>query len=243
MTFSIAARCPRTGQLGVGTSSKALAAGALVPYVRAGVAAIASQSFVNPYIGIDGLALLRNGSSADKALARLVESDSGRDLRQAAVVDNSGKVAAYTGQQCIPWAGHREGKGYVCLGNILAGEAVIQSMARAFEDSEPEDLTERLMRALEAGQSAGGDRRGKQSAGIVVVGEEEYPLCDLRVDDHEDPIDELRRVFEVYKTEEVPFLRMMPTRKDFIPHWDEVARMRDQVESTLESEEHAVKEG
>jgi uncharacterized Ntn-hydrolase superfamily protein len=243
VTFSIAARCPRTGQLGVATSSKALAAGALVPYVRAGVGAIASQSFVNPYIGLDGLQMLRKGAGAEKALSRLVEEDTGRDLRQAAIVDTQGKTAAFTGKQCIPWAGHLPGEGFVCLGNILAGEAVIQSMARTFQDRESEDLADRLMRALEAGQEAGGDRRGRQSAGIVVVGEEEYPLCDLRVDDHEDPIEELRRVFEVYKLEEVPFLRMMPRRADFIPHWDEVTRIRKEVESTLEAEEHAAKEG
>jgi uncharacterized Ntn-hydrolase superfamily protein len=116
-------------------------------------------------------------------------------------------------------------------------------MSRAFEDSVDEDLADRLMRVLEAGQTAGGDRRGRQSAGIFVVGEEEYPLCDLRVDDHEDPVDELRRVYEVYKLEEVPFMRMMPRRADFVPYWEEVTRMREEVESTLEAEEHAVKEG
>ena len=243
MTFSIAARCPRSGHLGVATSSKALAAGALVPYLRSGVGAIASQSFVNPYIGIDGLILLERGEAAEAALSQLVAKDNGRDLRQAAIVDAQGRVAAYTGRQCIPWAGHVSGDGYVCLGNILAAEGVVQAMARAFEGNAGDELSERLMRALEAGQQAGGDRRGRQSAGVVVAGEEEYPLCDLRVDDHEDPIEELRRVFDVYKRDEVPFMRMMPRRADFIPHWDEVTRIREQVESTLKSEEHAVKEG
>jgi len=242
MTFSIAARCPRTGQFGVATSSKAVAAGGLVPYCRAGVGAVASQSFVNPYIGIDALGLLEAGGSATDVLEGLIAADAGRDLRQAAVVDGDGNIGAHTGKQCIHWAGHVIGDAYACLGNILVGEGVVQAMARAFEDSAGADLTERLVLALEAGQSAGGDRRGRQSAGITVVGEEEYPLCDLRVDDHADPVEELRRVFEVYKTEEVPFLRMMPRRADFIPHWDEVARMREEVESTLEAEEHAVKE-
>ena len=242
MTFSIAARCPRTGHLGVATSSKALAAGALVPYVRAGVGAVASQSFVNPYLGIDGLALLQEGVSATEALDRLIGGDNGRNLRQAAIVDPRGDVAAYTGSQCIAWAGHVSGRGYVCLGNILAGEQVVQAMSRAFDASAPEDLSERLMLALEAGQDAGGDRRGRQSAGIVVVAEEEYPLCDLRVDDHEDPIVELRRVYQVYKAEELPFLRMMPRRSDFTPHWDEVSRVHDEVISTLEAEATAAKE-
>jgi len=119
---------------------------------------------------------------------------------------------------------------------------VIQAMARSFESASGEDLTERLMLALEAGQEAGGDRRGRQSAGMVVVAEEEYPLCDLRVDDHEDPIPELRRVYQVYREEELPFLRMMPRRVDFTPHWDEVGRMHEEVLSTLEAEAPAVKE-
>jgi len=213
-----------------------------VPYVRAGVGAVASQSFVNPYLGIDGLSLLQDGASAAEAMDRLIASDNGRNLRQAALIDQRGGVAAYTGSQCIAWAGHVSGEGYVCLGNILTGETVVQAMRRAFEDSSAEDLSERLLLALEAGQDAGGDRRGRQSAGIVVVAEEEYPLCDLRVDDHEDPIPELRRVYQVYKEEELPFLRMMPRRTDFTPHWDEVGRVHDEVMSTLESEVPAVKE-
>ena len=242
MTLSLAARCPRTGQLGVATSSKALAAGALVPYVRSGVGAIASQSFVNPYLGIDGLALLAKGEKAETALATLVETDRGRDIRQLAIVDAAGGTAAYTGAQCIDWAGHQPGDGYVCLGNILVGEAVVRAMADEFEASAADDLPERLMRALEAGQDAGGDRRGRQSAGIVVYAEEEYPLCDLRVDDHEDPILELRRVYEVYKAEELPFLRVMPRRSDFTPYWDEVSRVHDEIKSALEAEAPAAKE-
>jgi uncharacterized Ntn-hydrolase superfamily protein len=242
MTFSIAARCPRTGQLGVATSSKALAAGALVPYVRSGIGAIASQSFVNPYLGIDGLNLMREGVPATAALGQLIEGDGGRELRQAAVVDAEGRVAAYTGQRCIAWAGHILGDGFACLGNILTGEAVIDEMARSFRSTAAADLSERLLLALEAGQEAGGDRRGRQSAGIIVVAREEYPLCDLRVDDHEDPILELRRVYQVYKDEELPFLRMMPRRTDFTPHWDEVSRVHDEVISTLEAETQAAKE-
>jgi uncharacterized Ntn-hydrolase superfamily protein len=242
LTFSIAARCPRTGQLGVATSSKALAAGALVPYIRSGVGAIASQSFVNPYLGIDGLSLLAEGVPAAQALDRLIEGDGGRDLRQAAIVDASGGVSAYTGSRCIQWAGHYLGESFVCLGNILAGENVVQAMADSFRATNGDDLSERLLQALEAGQAAGGDRRGRQSAGLVVVAEEEYPLCDLRVDDHEDPIPELRRVYQVYQAEELPFLKMMPRRADFTPHWDEVSRVHDEVLSTLESEAPAAKE-
>jgi len=239
MTFSIAARCPRTGMLGVATSSKALAAGGMVPHCRAGVGAIASQSFVNSYLGIDGLELLAQGLPAERAIERLIEDDPGRALRQIAVVDKDGRAAAYTGEKCIPWAGQVSGAGYVCLGNILEREEVVQSMARAFETTLIEELPERLVQALEAGQEAGGDRRGRQSAGIIVVGEEIYPSCDLRVDDHADPVPELRRVFEVYKREQIPFLQIMPRRDDPVPHWDWAIRMRDQIEESLPERELA----
>ena len=242
MTFSIAARCPRTGMLGVGTSSKALSAGGLVPYCKAGVGAIASQSFVNPYLGIDGLVLLEQGLAAERALERLVEDDPGRDLRQLGIVDRDARVAAYTGGRCIPWAGQVLGGGYVCLGNILVGERVVTEMARAFEAALNDDLPERLLRALEAGQEAGGDRRGRQSAGIHVVAQEAYPWCDLRVDDHPDPVAELRRVFEVFKREEPFWQMMLPRRDDPIPNWDAVMRVRDEMERSLGLDDIAVKE-
>jgi uncharacterized Ntn-hydrolase superfamily protein len=228
--------------LGVATSSKFLAAGGGVPYVRAGVGAIASQSFANPYLGIDGLTLLEQGLTSARALEKLIENDRGRELRQVAIVDRDGNTAAYTGARCIPWAGQVEGGGYVCLGNILAGEEVVKEMARAFEFSGEEELPERLLRALEAGQEAGGDRRGRQSAGIHVVHTEEYPYCDLRVDDHPDPIPELRRVFGVFQREWVPFLPFMPRREDYTPHWDTVIRIREEMEASLEEEAAIAKE-
>lgn len=242
MTFSIAARCPRTGMLGVATSSKALAAGGMVPYCRSGVGAIASQSFVNPYLGIDGLELLSHGLPGERAIEKLIEGDPGRDLRQLAIVDKEGRTAAYTGDRCIPWAGHVSGAGYVCLGNILEGEDVVKAMARSFETTLVEELPERLIQALEAGQDAGGDRRGRQSAGITVVAEEAYPLCDLRVDDHVDPVPELRRVFEVYKREGIPFLQMMPRRDEPTPDWHNAIRLRDMIEESLREEQLAAKE-
>jgi uncharacterized Ntn-hydrolase superfamily protein len=241
LTFSIVARDPRNGWLGVATSSKALAAGSAVPYVRKGAGAIASQSFVNPYLGIDGLVLLEQGLPAERAVEHLIEGDPGRDMRQLGIVDVDGRTAAYTGERCIPWAGHVLGGGYVCLGNILTGEAVVRAMATEFEHTLEEELPERLMRALEAGQAAGGDRRGRQSAGIYIIAAEEYPWCDLRVDDHEDPIPELRRVLEVWQREEVPYLQASPRRDDYIPHWDLVTHIRNQIEQTLD-EAQAVKE-
>jgi uncharacterized Ntn-hydrolase superfamily protein len=228
--------------LGVATASKALAAGAVVPYCRSGIGAIASQSFVNPYLGIDGLELLEHGLPAERAIERLIEGDPGRDLRQLAIVDKEGRTAAYTGDRCISWAGHVFGAGYICLGNILEGEDVVKAMSRSFETTLVEELPERLIQALEAGQVAGGDRRGRQSAGITVVAEEAYPACDLRVDDHPDPVPELRRVFEVYKREEVPFLPMMPRRDDPIPNWQTAVRMREAIEESLREEQLAAKE-
>ena len=242
MTFSIVARCPRTGMLGVGVSSKALATGSAVPYVRAGVGAIASQAFVNPYLGIDGLQLLEQGLPASRALERVIESDRGRDLRQVAAVDAEGNTAAFTGSGCIDWAGHVEGGGYVCLGNILAREDVVKEMARALEGSVEEELPERLLRALEAGQEAGGDRRGRQSAALHVVHTEEHPYCDLRVDDHPDPVEELRRLFEVYRREDEPFMQYMPRRDDFTPEWEAALRFRDLIAEALEEETATAKE-
>lgn len=241
MTFSIVARCPRTGMLGVGTASRALAAGGIVPYCRAGVGAMASQSFTNPYLGIDGLILLDQGLTAARALERVIESDQGRDLRQVAIVDRDGHTAAYTGARCIPWAGQVEGGGYVCLGNVLAGEEVVKAMALAFETGADEELPERLLRALEAGQEAGGDRRGRQSAAIRVVHTEDYPYCDLRVDDHPDPIAELRRVFALFQGEE-PLRQVIPRRDDYTPQWEVVIRMREMLEASLEEEAAVAKE-
>jgi uncharacterized Ntn-hydrolase superfamily protein len=235
MTFSIVARCPRTGALGVGTSSKALSAGGAVPHCRAGVGAIASQAFSNPYLGIDGLTMLEQGLPAERAIERAIESDAGRELRQLAIVDKEGRVAAYTGERCIDWAGHVLGGGYVCLGNILTSEDVVKEMATAFERSIDENLPERLMRALEAGQDAGGDRRGRQSAGIHVVQTEEYPYCDLRVDDHTDPVPELRRVLAIWQQDE-PLLQAEPRRDNFTPHWDAVLRGRESIEESLQED-------
>jgi uncharacterized Ntn-hydrolase superfamily protein len=228
--------------LGVATSSKALAAGGLVPYIRNGVGAIASQSFVNPYLGLDGLRLLEDGLPAERALERLIEGDPGRDLRQLAIVDKEGRTAAYTGERCIPWAGHTQGAAYVCLGNILASEKVVAAMARAYEASVGDEFAERLLQALEAAQDAGGDRRGRQSAGITVFGEEEYPYCSLRVDDHPDPIPELRRIYRVFVEEEVPFLPMMPRRDDPIPNWQSAIQAGEMIARELDEQVPVAKE-
>jgi uncharacterized Ntn-hydrolase superfamily protein len=227
MTFSIAARCPRSGALGVAVSSKALASGAVVPHLRAGVGAIASQAFGNQFLGIDGLTLLEQGLTAERALERVIEGDIGHELRQLAIVDGEGRTSSHTGTKCIPWAGAQSGAGYVCLGNILVGDEVVEAMSRAFEASIDEELPERLMRTLEAGQDAGGDRRGRQSAGIAVVDREDYRWYDLRVDDHSDPVPELRRIFELKQADrrmwgDFRASRETPFPPDFMERWDTI---------------------
>lgn len=212
-TFSIAARCPRTGQLGVAVASAVPGVGGLCPYLRSGVGAVTTQSWVNPYLAariLDGLAA---GDGPDAALAAALATDDRPDLRQLGLVDAHGTAAAWTGTGCTAAAGHRTGPGYAVQGNMLAGPGVIDAMAQAFEDGAGCDLDERLMRALEAGDAAGGDKRGKQSAALEIVAGEDYPCLDLRVDEHAEPVAELRRILGVARHQLVPFVAGMP-RKD-----------------------------
>ena len=203
-TFSIVAFDPKNGDLGVAVQSKFLAAGAVVPWAKAGVGAIATQSWANTSYGPKGLELLSLGLSAPEVVEILIAEDEGRDLRQVGIVDAQGRAAAYTGKGCFEWAGHVIGPGYACQGNILAGPRVVEAMAEAFEKSEGE-LAHRLIAALEAGQAAGGDRRGQQSAALLVVREKggyggfNDRYVDLRVDDHPEPIKELKRLLSLYE--------------------------------------------
>jgi uncharacterized Ntn-hydrolase superfamily protein len=213
-TFSIAARCQRTGMFGVAVSTAVPAVGGIVPFIKPGLGAIATQSWVNPYLGIDGLKLLEEGLPAQDALDRLIAADPGRDVRQLGIVDRNGNVAAHTGSNCVDWAGHITGSNFTVQGNMLVGAATIEAMAEAAEKSAAFPLYERLMLVLEAGQAAGGDKRGKQSAAIKVYHEEEFPYVDIRVDEHRYPVVELRRVFEIVKHQLLPFADGMPSRKD-----------------------------
>lgn len=205
-TFSIIARDPVTGELGVGVQSKFLAVGSVVPWARAGVGAIATQARANVSYGPRGLALLEEGLTAPEAVARLVAEDEGRDSRQFAMVDRHGNAAAHTGSQCMDWAGHHVGDGFSCQGNILVSGETVSAMARAYEGAaQLPHLADRLVAALDAAQAAGGDSRGKQSAALYVVREGggyagfNDRLVDLRVDDHPEPIDELRRLLEMHR--------------------------------------------
>lgn len=211
-TFSIVARCPRTGRLGAAVSTAVPAVGAICLFIQSGTGAISTQSWVNPYLAIDALALMAQGHPGPAALDQVTAADEGRAIRQIGVIDTAGRAAAYTGAGCTPWCGHRTGPGYAVQGNMLAGEAVVAGMEHAFTRSDGEDLAERLMRALEAGQEAGGDKRGKQSAALKIFGEEAYAWLDLRVDEHPSPIAELRRVLGVATVQLRPFIDAMPSR-------------------------------
>jgi uncharacterized Ntn-hydrolase superfamily protein len=203
MTFSIVACDLDAGQLGVAVASKFLAVGAVVPQLEAGAGAIATQALANTSYGPDGLARLRAGASASEALAAVLAADEGREDRQAGFVDARGGVATHTGERCMDWAGGRSGAGYTVQGNILTGPGVVDAMAEAYE-SAAGTLSERLLRALAAGDAAGGDRRGRQSAAIAVVapgggyGGNDDSLVDLRVDDHADPVPELSRLYGIH---------------------------------------------
>lgn len=201
-TFSIVAYDPATGDLGVAVSSKFPAVGAMVPYARAGVGAVATQAAANLRFGPEGLKLLESGLTPQQALDKLIEGDPGRDDRQLGLVDARGRAGAWTGKKCFPFAGHIIGENFSVQGNILAGRPVIEAMAQAFTKSSG-SLAERLMAALEAGEAAGGDQRGKESAALLVVREGAGyggvgdRWIDLRVDDNPEPVKELRRLLGV----------------------------------------------
>ena len=205
MTFSIAAADPDAGDCGVAVASKFPCVGAVVPWARAGVGAVATQSWANTAFGPDGLGLMEEGAPAAEALRRVVDEDEGREDRQVGVVDATGRAATFTGSKCMAWAGGATGRGFAAQGNILVGEEVVAEMARTFSQSEG-DLCDRLLAALLAGDAAGGDRRGRQSAALLVVREgggyegRNDRYIDLRVDDHPNAPRELARIFEVWDT-------------------------------------------
>jgi uncharacterized Ntn-hydrolase superfamily protein len=207
-TFSIVAHDPRTGDLGIAVASKFLAVGAVVPWAEAGVGAVATQAFANVDYGPQALALMARGKTAGEALAAVTEADPRRDRRQAGIVDAKGGAATFTGSKCHAWAGGKRGKHWVAQGNILAGAGVLDAMGAAFEKARASgegELAEWLMAALRAGDAAGGDKRGRQSAALLVVrkkggflgGNDRY--IDLRVDDHRAPVGELERLVKLHR--------------------------------------------
>ena len=202
-TFSIAAFDPETDSLGVAVQSKFLAVGSVVPWARAGVGAVATQAMANYNYGPRGLDLMAEGRTAEEAVEKLTSSDEGREHRQLGVVDARGRVATYTGSECFDWAGGVTGEHYAAQGNILVGRETVEAMAGAYEGTGG-DLAARLLAALDAGQEAGGDSRGEQSAALLVVregggyGGDNDRVIDLRVDDHPHPIKELIRIRDLH---------------------------------------------
>lgn len=223
-TFSIVAFDPETGDLGVAVQSKFLAVGAVVPYARAGVGAVATQSYANLLYGPKGLALLEEGHAPEEVIARLTADDPDARLRQVGIVDAQGRAAAFTGEGCFPWAGHRVGPNVAAQGNILVSQETVDAMYETFLSARG-DLADRLVAALAAGQEAGGDRRGQQSAALLVVREggsyggftDRY--IDLRVDDHPQPIRELARLLKLWRVYFQP-----PRPEDVLPLTEDLVR-------------------
>jgi uncharacterized Ntn-hydrolase superfamily protein len=203
-TYSIVACDLEAGQWGVATQSRFLAVGSVVPWAAPHVGAIATQSYANPRYGPEGLDLLRQGLEAEEVAKRLTEADEGRNQRQLGVVDAQGHAATFTGSACHDWAGGRTGTGYAAQGNILVSGATVDALAETFESTAGDPLAERLLDCLDAAQAAGGDSRGQQSAALLVVEQDggyaklSDVLVDLRVDDHERPLEELRRIFRLH---------------------------------------------
>ncbi len=203
MTFSIVAYDPKNNEWGVAVQSKFVAVGSIVPYAKTKVGAIATQAYANTSYGPNGLALLEKGLTAEETIQRLIKDDEKKEERQVGIVDSFGNAASFTGSECFEWAGHIVGKNFSCQGNILASEEVVKAMAKAFETTRG-DLIEKFFAVLDAGQEAGGDRRGRESAAVLIVkekgaydgGTDNY--INIRVDEHPTPIKELKKVFEIY---------------------------------------------
>ena len=214
MTWSIIARDPATGHIGIAVATRFFAVGARVPHILAGIGGIATQALVNPYYGIDGVKLLREGRSPRDVIDTLIAGDDGRESRQLHVMDIKGTIAAHTGRDCIDWCGHIQGDSFSLAGNMLAGGAVLDDTAQAYLANTTLPFAQRLIAAMKAGESAGGDKRGKQSAALLIHGEEEWSDLDLRVDDHADPLAELERLEAVSRERWVHFRQFMPTRRN-----------------------------
>ena len=214
MTWSIIARDDASGQFGIAVATRFFAVGARVPHIAAGIGGIATQALVNPYYGIDALRLLRDGRKPRDVVDTLIAADSGRESRQVHIMDSGGRIAAHTGRECVDWCGHIEGNGFSIAGNMLTGARVLDDTAEAYIANQSLPFAQRLIAAMRAGEAAGGDKRGRQSAALLIHGDEEWSALDLRVDDHADPLGELARLEKVSRERWVHFRQFLPTRKN-----------------------------
>ena len=211
MTWSIVAR-DASGSLGIAIASRFFAVGALCPYVRANVGALATQALCNPLYAAPALDAMSRGDEPASIVAALAAADEGRDHRQIHMIDARGRIGAYNGASCVDWCGQLTGAGFSVAGNMLAGPAVLSATAAAYEAAAARPFAERLIAALVAGQGAGGDKRGKQAAAVLIATTEDYPALDLRVDDHPEPIAELERLYEKSGERFQPFVACLPSR-------------------------------
>jgi uncharacterized Ntn-hydrolase superfamily protein len=216
MTYSIVARDPATGHLGIAVASRFFAVGCAVPFLKGRVGAVATQAFVNPTFGPDGLRLLEAGAPPDAIIPILTGRDDGHPNRQFHLIDAEGRNAAFTGANCVDWCGHLVADGVSVAGNMLEGPAVIADTLAAYQAAMDKPLAERLLIAMQAGEDAGGDKRGKQSACLVLYRDQDYAWLDIRADDHGDPLAELRRLFAVAQERFLHVAETMPTREN--PH-------------------------
>lgn len=214
MTWSIVAYDEATNGLGVAVASKFFAVGAYCPYMKAGAGAVSTQSLINPLLGSWSLGLLSAGLPAPETIDAVIAADHGRDTRQLHGVDCRGRAAAFTGTDSVDWAGHRLDQGVSVAGNMLVGPAVVEDCLATYLAHAGLPFAERLLRALHAGDLAGGDKRGRQGAALRVLGSEDYPQLDLRVDDHADPLGELWRLYDVAHERSLVRVALMPTRAD-----------------------------
>jgi uncharacterized Ntn-hydrolase superfamily protein len=214
MTWSIIAKDNVTGQIGIAVATKFFAVGARVPHIAPAIGAIATQALVNPYYGIDGVRLLREGRTPRDIVETLIATDAGHASRQLHIMNAKGEIAAYTGKDCVDWCGHLEGDGFSIAGNMLAGGQVLDDTAKTYLANTGMPFARRLIAAMRAGEAAGGDKRGRQSAALLIHGEEEWSDLDLRVDDHTDPLTELERLETVSRERWVHFRKYLPTRNN-----------------------------
>jgi uncharacterized Ntn-hydrolase superfamily protein len=212
VTWSIIARDERTGSLAIAVATKFFAVGACVPHLASRVGAVATQALFNSFYGTNGLHLMRAGVPPDEVVRSLIATDFGRDHRQVHLMDASGRIAAHTGAACIGWCGHLEGKDFSLAGNMLAGARVLDDTAAMYAANDALPFARRLVTAMRAGDAAGGDKRGKQSAALVIYGEEDWADLDLRVDDHPDPLAELDHLETVSRAHFVPMRKFLPSR-------------------------------